>query len=60
MTVLLPAMVSVTRLLLMVGIALLCACGQTGPLYLPDESVEQQPAGAADASKQGTATADHH
>jgi len=29
-------------LLLLTLIALLCGCGQTGPLYLPEESGEQE------------------
>ncbi len=52
------------RLLMLFGAALLCACGQTGALYLPNEpadsSVTQSPATEGAAEHQNKRTVDTH
>jgi len=43
-----------TILLILISAALLCACGNKGPLYLPEEAstVEQSSSAEADAEKE--------
>ena len=43
-----------TILLILISAALLCACGNKGPLYLPEEetTVEQSSSAEADAEKE--------
>jgi predicted small lipoprotein YifL len=46
---------SVTALLIAVAFVSLAGCGQTGPLYMPPETVPQaQPAAPAESAEQPT------
>jgi len=46
------------RLLLLFGAALLCACGQTGALYLPGEPADPS-AAESPATEDSTESAEH-